>query len=339
MRNHNPLLFVVKRCALLIPQLIGISIVTFLFLHLLPGNPAYLIAGNLASAEEVRAIEHHLGLDKPLVVQYFIYVNNVLHGDLGQSWLSGNAVLTDLLQRVPATIELVSIALIIIAILGIALGVVIAVNPRGLVARAVFGYGLLAGALPDFWIGLILIFLLYYKLRLFPAPLGQLDVSVSAPRTITGMYLVDSLLTADWRAFGSSLRHLILPEMTLVFVYMGLVVRMAASSLQNVLRADFIRTARASGLRPARVNWLALRNALPPVLTVLGISYAYLLGGAVLVETIFAWGGIGQYAVQAVTNSDYMAIEGFVLTAAVFTMLVYLLVDIGHFLLDPRVSV
>lgn len=339
MRNHNTLLFVAKRCALLIPQLIGISIVTFLFLHLLPGNPAYLIAGNLATPEAIRSIEHHLGLDKPLLVQYVIYVGNILHGDLGTSWLSGNAVLTDLLQRVPATIELVSIALVIIAVLGIALGVVVAVNPRGLVARAVFGYGLLAGALPDFWIGLILIFILYYKLRLFPAPLGQLDLGVAPPRTMTGMYLVDSLLTANWPAFGSSLRHLILPEMTLVFVYMGLVVRMTATSMQGALKADYIRTARASGLGPLRVDWQALRNALPPVLTVLGISYAYLLGGAVLVETIFAWGGIGQYAVQAVTNSDYLAIEGFVLTAAVFTMVVYLIVDIAHFLLDPRVSV
>lgn len=339
MRTHSPLRFVARRFALLIPQLLGISVIAFLFLHLLPGNPAYLMAGNLATPQAIHAIERHLGLDKPLYVQYAIYVGNLLHGDMGQSWLTGNPVLKDLLQRVPATIELVSIALIIIAILGILLGVAIALHPNGLVARIVLGYGLLAGALPDFWIGLILIFFLYYKLRLFPAPLGQLDLGVPTPRTITGMYLVDSLLTADWSAFSSSLRHLILPEMTLVFVYMGLVVRMSATSMQNVLRADFIRTARASGLRPRRVTVLALRNALPPVVTVLGVSYAYLLGGAVLVETIFAWGGIGQYAVQAVENSDYLAIEGFVLTAAVFTMLVYLVVDIGHFFLDPRVNV
>jgi len=335
----SPLLFVVKRFAVLIPQLVGISVVTFLFLHILPGNPAYLIAGNLASADEVRAIEHQLGLDKPIYVQYLIYVGNILHGDLGRSWLSGNPVITDLTQRVPATIELVSIALLIIAVLGTVLGMVIALNPRGLVARSITIYGLLAGALPDFWIGLILIFVLYFKLRLLPAPLGQLDIGVSAPHSITGMYMVDSVLTLNGSAFLSSLRHLILPELTLVFVYMGVVVRMAASSMDNALHADYIRTARAAGLRAWRVNWFALRNALPTVLTVLGISYAYLLGGAVLVETVFSWGGIGQYAVQAVTNSDYMAIEGFVLTAAVFTMLVYLLVDIGHFLLDPRVTV
>jgi peptide/nickel transport system permease protein len=184
-----------------------------------------------------------------------------------------------------------------------------------------------------------LIFILYYKLRLFPAPLGQLDLDVTTPHTITGMYLIDSLLTANWLAFSSSLRHLILPEMTLVAVYMGLVVRMTATTMQNALHADYTRTARAAGLSPRRVAWKALRNALPPVLTVLGISYSYLLGGAVLVETVFAWGGIGQYAVQSVTNSDYLAIEGFVLTAAVFTIIVYLLVDIAHFLLDPRVNV
>jgi peptide/nickel transport system permease protein len=324
---------------LLIPQLIGISMITFLFLHLLPGNPAYLIAGNLATPEGIRAIEHHLGLDKPLYVQYTIYVRNLLHGDLGESWLTGNTVLQDLVQRVPATFELVSIALLIIAIMGISLGVVVAASPRGLVARAVSAYGLLAGALPDFWFALILIFFLYYKLRLLPAPLGQLGPTVPAPRSVTGMYLVDSFLTADWTIFNSSLRHMVLPEMTLVFVYMGLVVRMAASTTQNVLRSDYIRTARASGLRPKRINQLALRNALPSVVTVLGINYAYLLGGAVLVETIFAWGGIGQYAVQAVENSDYLAIQGFVLTAAVFTTLVYLVVDIGHFLLDPRINI
>ncbi len=339
MRTRNPFLFLLKRFALLVPQLLGISLVTFLFLHLLPGNPAYLIAGSLASPGEIRAIEHHLGLDQPIYVQYGIYVGNLLHGDLGNSWLSGNPVLTDLRQRVPATIELISIALVIIAVLGIVLGVAIAIKPRGIAARAVFGYSLLAGALPDFWIGLILIFFLYYKLRLFPAPLGQLDLGVSPPRTITGMYLVDSVLTGNGRAFTSSLGHLLLPEMTLVFVYLGLVVRMVAAAMQTALRADYIRTARASGLGPLRVTLKALRNAMPPVLTVLGISYAYLLGGAVLVETIFSWGGIGQYAVQSVTNSDYLAIEGFVLTAAVFTMLVYLVVDIGHFFLDPRVDV
>jgi len=338
MNKHNLLLYVAKRFALLLPQLLGISLVTFVFLHLLPGNPAYLIAGSLASPTEIRSIQHHLGLDQPIYVQYVIYVSNLIHGDLGNSWLSGNAVASDLIQRVPATLELVSIAVIIVAILGTALGVVVAVKPTGLISRAIFGYGLLAGALPDFWIGLILIFVLYFKLHLAPAPLGQLGINVHAPPTITGMYLIDSVLTGNWSTFSSSVQHLILPEMTLVFVYTGLVVRMAAASMESVMRTDYIRTARASGLSRARITWKALRNALPPVVTVLGISYSYLLGGAVLVETIFSWGGIGQYAVQSVSNSDYMAIEGFVLAAAVFTTIVYLIVDVGHFLLDPRVS-
>jgi peptide/nickel transport system permease protein len=329
-------IFIGRRLLFLIPQLIGISLVSFFLVRLLPGNPAYAIAGQLATQDQIEAIERRMALDQPLPAQYFAYVGEVLHGDFGVSWRTSNPVMVDIKQRLPATIQLITIALVVIALLGILFGVLVAVNPGGVASRVMFLYGLLAGAMPDFWLGLLLIFLFYYKLNWAPPPVGQFGLEVIPPPPVTGMSLVDSLLAHDGDAFWSAAKHLVLPELTLILIYIGGVVRMTSTAMSEMLDSGFIHYAKANGLPNGIIVRYALRNSLPPVVTVLGIIYGFLLGGAVLVETVFAWGGIGQYAVQSIVNSDYLAIQGFVLVAAVFTLVVYLVIDIVYFFLDPR---
>lgn len=330
--------YVVRRFLFVIPQLIGITFITFLLIRLIPGDPAYKIAGVAASPETIAEIHRKLGLDKPLLEQYWLYINRVARGDLGASWYTSNPVAVDLWHRLPATLELVTLGLLISLIVMVPLGVVTALRPRGGVSKATFFYGMLAGALPDFWLGLILIFTFYVQLGWAPAPMGRLGIVVTPPEFVTGMYLVDSALALDWRAFKSSLAHLALPLVTLVFVYGGLILKMTQRTMAQTLDSNFIHHARASGLKPNRVIRYAFQNALPPVVTITGVEYVYLLGGAVLVESVFGWGGAGQYAVQSIINSDFEALQGFVLIAAVFSMAVYLVVDILYFAIDPRIK-
>ncbi len=328
--------YVGKRLLFLIPQLLGISLIAFTLLRLLPGNPAHIIAGGFATEETIQRIEQQLGLDQPLPIQYWYYLRNVLHGDLGTSWYTSNPVIVDFAQRIPATLELVTLSLLVAVLLGIPLGVFSAANPKGGASRLVFFYSLLSGSLPDFWVGLILIFIFYFNLGVLPAPLGRLDLSIIPPTRITGMYLVDSLLTGNGRAFISSAQHLVLPVLTLAFVNMGAILKMTRSTMEELLRSDFVYYLRASGSRDSYVMRQTLRNALPPVITITAVLYGYLLSGAVLVEAVFGWGGLGQYAVQSIANSDFAPIQGFVLVTAVFTLFLYLIVDLLYFMLDPR---
>jgi ABC-type dipeptide/oligopeptide/nickel transport system permease component len=215
----------------------------------------------------------------------------------------------------------------------------VAAAKGGVLERIVFFYGMLAGSLPDFWIGLLLILVFFYLLGWAPAPLGQLDFAVSTPDHVTGAYAVDALLTGNWEALGSASAQLVLPVLTLVLVYMPLVLKTARSAMEEMLESHFVLQARASGLPRSVQLRYALRNALPPVVTVVGIEFWFLLGGAVLVETIFAWGGLGQYAVESVINSDYAPVQVVVLVTAFFTTLVFLVVDLLYHLLDPRITV
>ncbi len=330
--------YIAKRLVFLVPQLFGISFISFMLIRLLPGNPANIIAGGFATQETIKRIEIKMGLDKPLLTQYIIYLKNVLQGDFGTSWYTSNPVLTDFAQRVPATLELVTLSLLIALLLGIPLGVFSAARKKGWANRLVFFYSLLSGSLPDFWVGLILIFFLYYILHFLPAPLGRIDIAVPPPARITGMYLVDSLLTKDWTAFASSAKHLLMPVATLVFVNMAAIIKMTRSSMEDVLQSDFVYYLRAAGSTDGYVRRKALRNALPPVITIIAVLYGYLISGAVLVETVFGWGGLGQYAVQSITNSDFAPIQGFVLVTAILTLVLYLVVDLFYFFLDPRIT-
>jgi ABC-type dipeptide/oligopeptide/nickel transport system permease component len=330
--------YTARRFLYVIPQVIGISLVTFVIVRLLPSNPAYALAGPAATQETIDEIQKRLGLDQPIWTQYWKYFVDLIHGDFGNSFVSGRPVLSDIGDRLPATLELLILGLLIAFVIGVPLGVLSALGRgRRVAGRASLGYGLLAGAIPDFWLGLILVWLFYTKLNIAPAPLGQLGADVAAPKDITGAVALDALITGNWAAFKSACGHLVLPLVTLVFVYMAPIVKYTRSSVEDVYYgSEFIEQYRANGLPHRAVLMRALRNGLPPVITIVGVLFGFLLGGLVLIEQVFAWGGFGQYAVQAITNSDFSAVEGFVVVAAIFNLIVYLAVDLLYFAVDPR---
>ena len=331
-------LFLAGRVLALVPQLLAVSIFTFLLIRMLPGNPADLILGPARTESGIAALERKMGLDKPLYEQYWIYLKDVVQGDLGRSWFSGEQVLDELLERAPATLELVAYSLLIAISLGIAMGAFVAMRSRGIVARILDWYIRLAGSFPDFWIGLIAIYFFFFVLGWAPAPMGRMGITIDTPGAITGFFTLDSLLAGRLDLFKTAVQHLALPALTLGLILAPMVGKVTRATMLEVLSTEFIRYARAAGLSRRKVTLYAVRNALPPVVTLIGILFAYLLGGTVLLEKVFAWGGVGQYAVQAVVNADYAAVQGFVLLAAAFTMLVYLVVDLVHMAIDPRVS-
>ena len=331
-------MYVLRRLLFVVPQALGISVITFVIVRILPGNPALVLAGSTATKESIAAIESRLGLDQPIWVQYWRYLKALAVGDLGKSLLTSQPVKDDLIQRLPATFELVFLGLALALMIGVPLGVLSAVSVGRRVAHRIAApYSLLAGSIPDFWVGLILILLFYSYLGWAPAPLGQLATGAEPPTRITGMHVLDSMVTGNWGVFRSAVAHLLLPLATLVFVYMAPIVKMTRSSMEDVLGSAFVEHLESLGLDRRAILMKALRNALPPVVTIVGVLVGYLLGGAVLIEIVFSWGGAGQYAVQAIANSDFAAIQGFVLIAAVFSLLVYLVVDLLYFAMDPRI--
>jgi peptide/nickel transport system permease protein len=324
---------------LFIPQLVGVTLITFYLIRLLPGDPAVRLAGILATPARVHAIRVQLGLDHSIISQYVTYVGHALTGNLGQSTVTNDSVSSDIAQRLPATIELIGLALIIGLLITVPLGIYTAIRPKSRPARGVFLYGMLAGALPDFWLGLLLIYFFFTLTGLLPAPVGQIAIQTAPPPHITGAYALDALLSGSWSAFGSAVEHLILPVGTLVFVYSGIVLKQTRSAMHQILETPWMRFAVASGIRQRTIMRYGLRNALPQVLTVIGVVLLFLIGGAVLVEQIFSWGGLGQYAVAAIQQSDYQAIQGFVLVAAIISLLVNLGIDVLYGLVDPRIRV
>ncbi|RTL95178.1 ABC transporter permease [Ancylobacter aquaticus] len=335
----RPLKIVLSRLFMLVPQLFGVMMVTFLLVRLLPGDPALLLLGNMATPDTIAAFRERLGLDLPIWDQFLRYVWNALHGDLGTSIFTSQPVVSDLLERAPATLELITYAMALTILIGVTLAIVSVVRPGGAVDIGSRIYGLAAGAIPDFWIGLLLIYFFFYMLGWAAAPFGRIDTFVTPPPTITGFYTLDSLIAGNPQAFFSSVGRLVLPVLTLAIVNAGALMKMTKTVFADVYRSDFIRHARASGLPERTIRRIALRNCLPPIITLVGFMVGFLLGAAVLVETIFSWGGLGQYAVQAVVNSDYPALQGFVLVAATFILVVYTVVDILYELADPRIRV
>jgi ABC-type dipeptide/oligopeptide/nickel transport system permease component len=298
-----------------------------------------LMLGNMATPEAIAALREKLHLNASIWSQFGAYLSALTHGDLGSSMFTSNPVTVDLLQRVPATLELIVYSMLLTIVLGVGLAVVSVVRKGGVVDRIGKVYGLAAGAIPDFWVGLLLIYTLFHMAGIAPAPFGRIDTFLTPPPMITGFYTIDSILTGDWTAFRSSISHLFLPVLTLSIVNAGGLMKLSQSVFADIYKSEFIRHARASGLSERRIILSALRNSLPPIITMVGFLFSFLLGAAVLVETIFAWGGLGQYAVQAVTNSDYPALQGFVLVAAGFILLVYTAVDVLYGLADPRIEI
>lgn len=334
------LAYVGRRVLFLVPQMLLISAVTFVLIRMLPGDPARLELGPLASEEGVQALRERLRLDESIIEQYGAYLGRMLHGDFGKSWVNGSDVGADMVARIPATLELIGFGLVLVLLVLVPVGIATSVSGGGWITRALkkitYGYGMLAGALPDFWLGLLLLFIFSATLGWLPGPEGRLGIGETAPPTLTGFYTIDALARADWRTFLSALRRLLLPGVTLAFVYGAPIYKMVRSSMAGALRANYTTYARAVGLRDARVLWYAFRNAAPPAIVIAGVITGFLLGGAVLIEAVFNINGIGRYAIDAIATSDYAPIQAFVLFAAIFTMLVYLLVDLLYFMMDPR---
>lgn len=328
---------VLGRLVLVIPQMFGVLLVTFFLIRLLPGDPAVLLLGNMATPDAVTQLRERLGLNQSVWIQFAEYVRHILQGDLGISIFTSNPVTTDLLDRAPATLELIGYALVLMVMAAVALAIASVVWRGGFIDAFARLYGLAAGAIPDFWIGLLLIFFFYSVLGWAAPPFGRLDAILSPPPYVTGFYTLDSLLAGDMDTFRSSVGRLILPVLTLAIVNAGALMKMTHSVFSGVWGSEFVQHGRASGLSELQLVRMALRNSLPPIITIVGFITGFLLGSAVLVETIFSWGGLGQYAVQAVINSDYPALQGFILVAAVFVLVVYLVVDILYELADPRI--
>ena len=332
------LTMILKRAAMAIPSLIGVVIVTFLLTRALPGDPAAYFAGPAASPQAIEEVRAKLGLDKPLVVQFGHYVVDLAHGNLGTSLTTGQPVVTELRNRLPASAELTLLGLLVSIVIAVPLGILAATRPNSLLDHACRVISTAGVSLPVFFTGLILVYIFYYRLGWAPAPLGRLDVFYSAPPQVTGFYLIDSLIAGQGEVFTASLKQLILPALTLGIFSLAPIARMTRASMLAVLSSDFVRTARASGLSSFTVIiTYAFRNALIPVITTLGMVFSFLLGANVLVEKVFAWPGIGSYAVEALLASDFAPVQGFVLTMAVMYVAINLLIDILYGVIDPRV--
>lgn len=334
-----PLLTILRRrAAFLVLIVFGVSVITFTISHLIPGDPARLIAGDRATDAIVAAIRHRLGLDQPLYVQYWLYIKDLLHGDLGTSIRTGRPVTQDIAAFFPATMELVIVALLIAIAVGIPLGVASAVWRDGAIDQVARAFAVTGISTPAFWLGLIVLWLFYGRLGWLPSG-GMIDPFVAPPTRITGVYLLDAVLTGNGAAFMSSLRHVILPAATLGFVHIGIIARQIRSAMLDQLGEDYIRTARAAGLSKARVVLgHALPNAMIPSVTVLGLAFGDLLYGAVLTETIFAWPGMGSYVVDSIQALDFPAVMGFTVVVSFAYVIVNLLVDLAYLTLDPRIT-
>jgi peptide/nickel transport system permease protein len=323
-----------------VPNLAGVVVITFILTRALPGDPAAYFAGAAATQEAVAQVRAQLGLDRPLLEQFFRYVAALARGDMGLSLTTGQPVAQELIARLPASLELVFLALLLACAIGLPLGVLAATRPGSWIdqlCRLVTTAGV---SLPTFFTGLLLAYVFYFLLGWAPSPLGRLDPMFSPPAKVTGLYLIDAALAGDAAMWWASLKQLILPVVTMAIFVLAPIARMTRASMLAVLSADFIRTARASGLSSSTVLvTYALRNALLPVVTTLGMVFGFMLGSSVIVEKVFGWPGVGSYAIDALTASDYAPVQGFVLAMGVLFVLLNLFVDLLYGLIDPRVSV
>jgi peptide/nickel transport system permease protein len=329
-----------RRLGAAVPGLIGVVVVTFFLMRALPGDPAAYFAGNAASKEAIEQVRAKLGLDKSLPEQFVVYVRDLARGDLGQSVTTGQPVRVEMLARLPASLELTLTALLLAVAVALPAGVLAATRPGSLVDQAVRVLTTAGVSLPTFFTGLLLVYVFYYLLGWAPSPTGRLDSLFPTPPGLTGFYLADSLLARDLEIFRACLKQLALPAVTMALFVMAPLARMTRASMLGVLGSDFIRTARASGLAGGTVLWTyAFRNAMLPVVTTLGMIFSFMLGANVLVEKVFAWPGIGSFALEALLASDYAPVQGFILTMATLYVLLNLGIDILYGLIDPRVRI
>lgn len=330
--------YIIRRILILIPTLLGVSIIVFLMLHMTPGDPAELLLGERATEETLNAMREHLGLNQPLYIQYGMFLKRLMKGDLGETIWTRQKVWIEVKQRFPATIELSMVALCLSCFFGIIFGIISASKQY-----SIFDYlsmfGALAGvSMPVFWLGLIFMLIFSLNLGWFPIS-GRLSIDIDL-EIITNFYILDAVLTRNWAALKDALWHIIMPAVTVSTIPMAIVARMTRSAMLDVLRQDYIKTAKAKGLSKFSVTFKhALRNALIPVVTTVGLQTGVLLGGAILTETIFAWPGMGKWMYDAVMQRDYMVIQGGTLFIAAIFVVINLCVDVLYSIINPRISI
>lgn len=328
--------YIARRLLLLIPILLGVSIIVFGFVRALPGGPAQGLLGERATAQDVAVIEEQLGLNDPLYVQYGRYMGNILSGDLGQSLQSRRPVLTELIERFPATIELGLAAIVIATVVGIPLGYVAAKRHGGVVDQASLFGSLIGISFPVFFLALLLKYVFSVRLGWFPT-VNRIGFT-TAMENPTGIYTLDAVVTGDWEALRDVLRHLVLPAVALATIPLAVIARITRAAVLDVLSEDYVRTAKAKGMTPGVVDRRhVLRNALLPVVTIIGLQAGLLLTGAILTETVFNWPGVGTWVLNAINNRDFAVIQGGIIFFAVIVVVVNLLVDISYALLNPRI--
>jgi len=328
---------ILLRVAQAVPVLFGVVVISFILTRALPGDPAAQFAGQMATVESIEQTRVKLGLDKPMPQQFLSYLVDLAHGDLGQSVSTGLPVREELAARLPASLELTLCALILSCVIAVPLGVLAATRPGSWVDQLCRLLVTAGVSLPTFFTGIVLVYVFYYLLGIAPSPLGRLDFAYLDPPRATGFYLIDAALVGDWETWWAALRQLILPAITMGMFTLAPIARMTRASMLSALSADYIRTARASGLGRRKVLYgYAFRNALLPVVTTLGMVFSFMLGANVLVEKVFAWPGIGSYAVEALVVSDYAAVQGFVLAMALLFVILNLVIDLAYSVIDPR---
>ena len=327
--------WLVRRLCILPLILLGLVTLVFFLSRVVPANPARALAGEGAGEEQVARIIAEFNLDKPLFTQYWLFLRDLMHGNLGISVHTWRPVVEDLRAYFPATFELTTVAMILAVVMGILLGIAAAVARGTFLDAFVTSFSVTGLAMPQFWLGIMLQIGIALSLKLLPLG-GRIDSGISF-HPITGLYLVDTLLAGNWEGLVSCLKHIVLPALTLALTSLGLFARNTRNTLLETLREDYIRTARAMGHSERKVIWLGLRNALIPIVTVMGMQFAFLLGGTVVVEAVFDWPGLGLYAATAALTMDYPAIIGVTLTFGVIRMVFNLLVDLSYFAIDPRI--
>lgn len=328
--------YIARRLLLAIPTLLGVSLLVFLFLHMIPGDTAQALLGEKATASALVEVRHSMGLDQPLYVQYYRFMGQIFRGDFGKSLISNLPVAQDLWSRFPATIELSVAAMLIAVVVGVPVGIMAAARRNSLFDNASMVAVLFGISMPVFWLGLMMIWLFSLTLGWLPMS-GRLDVAIDlAP--ITNFYVLDALLRGNWEALGNAVSHLVLPAVALGTIPMAIIARMTRSSMLEVFGQDYIRTAWSKGLAERLVVMRhAFKNALIPVVTVVGLQFGFLLSGAVMTETIFAWPGIGKLIYEAIMNRDFPVLQGALLLVATAFVAINLMVDILYAYLDPRI--
>lgn len=330
--------FILKRIFLMLIVMFGVATIVFFITHIIPADPVGAILGGNAPIERVDEMRHQLGLDKPIPLQFIDYINGLVHADFGISLTSNRPVLTDIINYFPATIELAIASMIFAVVVGVVLGVFSAIYRNKSIDHFSRIFSILGVSMPVFWLGLLLLLLFYYHLDWLPG--GGRNSIFIFPTRITGLVLLDSIISGNWNVFWDGLSHIILPSFVLGYYEAAIVARIMRASMLDILRQDFIRTAKSKGLPKGLVIYRhALKNALIPVVTVIGLSFGSLLSGAVLTETIFSWPGLGRYIVNALLVLDYPAVTGGTLFIAFVYSLANLIVDISYAVLDPRMRV